>query len=49
MITESDTCRKYVLPRLYDAGWSDDQIAQEKTFTDGRVIPKGKGHTRKPG
>ena len=49
MITESDTCRKYVLPRLYEAGWSDDQIAQEKTFTDGRVIPKGKGHTRKPG
>ena len=30
MITESDTCRKYVLPRLYDAGWSDDQIAQGK-------------------
>jgi len=49
VITESDTCRKYVLPRLYDAGWSDDQVAQEKTFTDGRVIPKGKGHTRKPG
>jgi len=30
VITESDTCRKYVLPRLYEAGWGDDQIAQEK-------------------
>ena len=38
MITESDTCRKYVLPRLYDAGWSDDQIAQEKVFTKGGGI-----------
>jgi len=26
VITEADTCRKYVLPKLYAAGWSDDQI-----------------------
>lgn len=26
MPTEADTCRKYVLPKLYAAGWSDDQI-----------------------
>src|SRR5579875_1166369 len=24
--TEADTCRDYVVPRLKDAGWSDDQI-----------------------
>lgn len=35
MITEADTCRKYVLPKLYAAGWTDDQISQEKYFTDG--------------
>ena len=49
MITEADTCRKYVLPKLFEAGWSDDQISQEKYFTDGRVVPVGKGHVRKPG
>jgi type I restriction enzyme R subunit len=49
MATEADTCRKYVLPKLYDAGWNDDQIAQEKYFTDGRVVPVGKGHVRRPG
>ncbi len=38
MITEADTCRKYVLPKLYKAGWSDDQISEQKTFTDGRII-----------
>ena len=49
MITETDTCRKYVLPGLYEAGWTDDQISQEKYFTDGRVVPVGRGHVRKPG
>ncbi|HEX6173130.1 MAG TPA: hypothetical protein VF089_03880, partial [Candidatus Binatia bacterium] len=24
VITEADTCRKYVLPKLYAAGWNDD-------------------------
>lgn len=38
MITEADTCRKYVLPKLYAAGWTDDQISEQKTFTDGRII-----------
>ncbi len=38
MITEADTCRRYVLPKLYEAGWSDDQINEQKTFTDGRII-----------
>jgi type I restriction enzyme R subunit len=47
--TEADTCRQYVLPKLYGAGWSDDQISQERYFTDGRVVPVGRGHVRKPG
>ncbi len=49
MTTEADTCRKYVLPRLYQAGWTDDQIVQERYFTDGRIVPVGRGHVRRPG
>lgn len=46
---EADTCRKYVLPKLYDAGWSDDQISEQKTFTDGRIVVVGaKCHRKKP-
>jgi type I restriction enzyme R subunit len=37
VITEADTCRKYVLPKLYAAGWTDDQIYEQKTFTNGKV------------
>lgn len=37
-ISEADTCRKYVLPKLYGAGWTDDQISEQKTFTDGRIV-----------
>ena len=38
MLTEADTCRKYVLPKLHAAGWNDDQISEQKSFTDGRII-----------
>lgn len=41
MITEADTCRKYVTKKLYGAGWTDDQIHEQKTFTDGRIIVTG--------
>lgn len=47
MITEADTCRKYVLPRLYQAGWNDDQISEQKTFTDGRIVVVGEKCFRK--
>jgi type I restriction enzyme R subunit len=40
-LTEADTCRKYVLPKLYAAGWNDDQISEQKTFTDGRIVVVG--------
>ena len=33
-LTEADTCRSYVLPKLYTARWTDDQISEQKTFTD---------------
>ena len=40
--TEADTCRFYVLPKLYGAGWTDDQIQEQHSFTDGRIVPSAK-------
>jgi type I restriction enzyme R subunit len=48
MSTEADTCRKYVLPKLYAAGWNDDQISEQRTFTDGRIIVAGTVARRGP-
>src|SRR5216684_7323560 len=49
MLTEADTCRKHVVPKLQDAGWDNEphSIAEQRTITDGRVVP-GKGFVRKP-
>ena len=47
-LSEADTCRKYVLPKLYVAGWSDDQISEQRTFTDGRIVVAGAKIFRKP-
>lgn len=48
--TEADTCRKFVVPKLQAAGWDNDprSIAEQRTITNGRVIPVGKGFVRKP-
>ena len=48
MPSEADTCRQFVVPALYSAGWSDEQIAEQRTITDGRIVPVGKGFIRKP-
>jgi type I restriction enzyme R subunit len=51
MNSEADTCRKYVVPKLLAAGWDSEphSIAEQRTITDGRVIPVGKdGFIRKP-
>ena len=40
-LTEADTCRKYVLPKLYASGWTDDHINEQRTFTDGRIVVAG--------
>lgn len=47
-LTEADTCRKYVLPKLHAAGWSDDQISEQRTFTDGRIVVAGNKVSRRP-
>ena len=41
-MNEADTCRKYVLPKLYAAAWTDEQINEQRTFTDGRIVVAGK-------
>lgn len=43
MITEADTCRKYVLPKLVQSGWDNEphSFTEQKTFTDGRIVVFG--------
>jgi type I restriction enzyme R subunit len=49
-LSEADTCRKYVVPALQAAGWDNEphSIAEQRTITDGRIVPVGKGFVRKP-
>src|ERR1051326_2755146 len=46
-LSEADTCRTYVVPKLYAAKWSDDQISEQKSFTDGRIVVVGSKAIRK--
>jgi type I restriction enzyme R subunit len=47
MITEADTCRKYVIPKIMSANWKDEQISEQKTFTNGKIIVTSRGVFRK--
>jgi type I restriction enzyme, R subunit len=47
-LNEADTCRTYVLPKLYGAGWEDTQISEQKSFTDGRIMLVGNRAIRRP-
>src|SRR5215831_9915805 len=48
--SEADTCRKFVVPKLQAAGWDAEphSILEQKTITDGRIVPVGPGFVRKP-
>lgn len=50
MANEADTCRKYVLPKLIDAGWDNDphSVTEQRTFTDGRIVVSGAKVRRRP-
>ena len=50
MITEADTCRKYILPLLTKAGWDDEphSFAEQRSFTDGRIVIAGSKARRRP-
>ena len=43
MPTEADTCRTHITPALQAAGWESGShfIAEQHTFTDGRIIVRG--------
>jgi len=49
-LTEADTCRKFVVPELQAVGWDSEphSIAEQRTITDGRIVPVGQGFIRKP-
>jgi type I restriction enzyme, R subunit len=49
-LTEADSCRKFVVPQLQAAGWDNEphSIAEQRTMTDGRIVPVGRGFVRKP-
>ena len=44
LLTEADTCRKFVVPRLQAAGWDTPPhvINEQRTFTDGRIVFVGR-------
>ena len=50
MPTEADTCRKLIVPKLQGAGWDNEpySIAEQRTITDGRIVPVGKSFIRRP-
>ena len=50
MPTEADTCRRLVVPKLQAVGWGNEpySIAEQRTITDGRIVPVGKSFIRRP-
>jgi type I restriction enzyme R subunit len=51
MPSEADTCRKFIVPKLQEAGWDSDphSIAEQRYFTDGRIVVRGSKAERKRG
>ncbi len=45
--SEADTCRKDVLPKLYESQWTDNLILEQRYFTDGKIIVIGRKAKRK--
>jgi len=44
---ERDICSKYITPAIINAGWDMlTQIREEVTLTRGRIIVRGRLHTR---
>ena len=46
-LSERDICTKYITPAIETAGWDIHlQVREEVSLTKGRVIVRGKVHTR---
>ncbi len=47
ILSERDICSKFITPALRKAGWDlETQIREEFSLTNGRIIVRGKLHTR---
>ena len=42
-LSETEIRTRYITPSIVKAGWNYNDIHEERTFTDGRVIDEGKG------
>lgn len=47
--SEADTCREYVTPAIQAAGWGNSpfEIAEQRSFTDGRIVLSGRSAKRR--
>ena len=46
-LSERDICTKFITPSIQKAGWDiQKQVREEVSFTNGRIIVRGKLHTR---
>jgi len=47
---EADTCRKFVTPKLQDAGWEDEpnSLSEQRSIMDGCIWVIGKKEQRRP-
>lgn len=46
-LSERDICTKFITPAIVKAGWNiKNQVREEVSFTDGRIIVQGKLYTR---
>ena len=49
-LSERDVCSEFITPALVSAGWDlQTQIREEVSFTKGRIIVRGKLHSRGKG
>jgi len=50
-MNEADTCRKFVIPKQRAAGWENEphSIAEQRYFTEGRIIVRGSKAERRKG
>jgi type I restriction enzyme R subunit len=46
-LSERDICTKFITPAVVRAGWDvQEQVREEVSFTKGRIIVRGRMHTR---
>ncbi|TFV32012.1 hypothetical protein E4K10_13600 [Streptomyces sp. T1317-0309] len=45
-LTEQETCRAFVMPALSAAGWSKDQIREQYSINDGKLVVSPRRHRR---